>query len=49
MMNYQIKEILVVYKLFIQLIKNENLLQITNDKEFWREILNYFITEGKKN
>ena len=43
------KEILVVYKLFIQLIKNENLLQITNDKEFWREILNYFITEGKKN
>ena len=42
------KEILVVYKLFIQLIKNENLLQITNDKEFWREISNYFITEGKK-
>ena len=41
------KEILVVYKLFIQLIKNENLLQITNDKEFWREISNYFITEGK--
>ncbi len=42
------KDILIVYKLFIQLIKNENLLQITNDKEFWREILNYFITEGKK-
>ena len=41
------KRKLVVYKLFIQLIKNENLLQITNDKEFWREISNYFITEGK--
>ena len=41
------KDILIVYKLFIQLIKNENLLQITNDKEFWREISNYFITEGK--
>ena len=41
------KEILVVYKLFIQLIKKENLLKITNDKEFWREISNYFIIEGK--
>ena len=41
------QEILVVYKLFIQLIKNENLIKIKNNKEFWREISNYFITEGK--
>ena len=41
------KEILIVYKLFIQLTKNETSLKITNDKEFQREISNYFIT--KKN
>ena len=28
------KEILIVYKLFIQLTKNETSLKITNDKEF---------------
>lgn len=41
------KEILIVYKLFTQLTKNETSLKITNDKEFQREISNYFIT--KKN
>ena len=41
------QEILVVYKLFIQLIKNENLINIKNNKDFWREFCYWFILEGK--
>ena len=41
-------EILIIYKIFVQLIKNENLIKLlNNDQEFWREISNYFITESK--
>ena len=42
------KEILIIYKIFVQLIKKEDLIQLSNnDTEFWREISNYFITESK--
>ncbi len=41
-------EILIIYKIFVQFIKNENLIKLSNnDQEFWREISNYFITESK--
>ena len=41
-------EILIIYKIFVQLILKENLIKLINDdKEFWREISNYFITEAK--
>ena len=41
-------EILIIYKLFVQLIKDENLIKCNNNNiEFWREISNYFMIEGK--
>ncbi len=41
------EEIIDIYRILAQLIKNENLINIKNNKDFWREFCIWFILEGK--
>lgn len=41
------EHIIIIYRILAQLIKNENLINIKNNKDFWREFCYWFILEGK--
>ena len=41
------EHIIIIYRILAQLIKNENLINIKNNKDFWIEFCTWFILEGK--
>ncbi len=43
------EHIIIIYRILAQLIKNENLINIKNNKDFWIEFCTWFILEGKNN
>ena len=40
-------DIIIIYRILAQLIRNDNLMNIKNDRDFWREICTWFILEGR--
>ena len=45
-LNPPLNEIILIYRIFFQLINKEELIEIENDKKFWKESRNYILEKN---